>query len=134
MEFGDLPALQDAVTIVGYPIGGDTIFVIGGVVSRMEILFDVHDSMQQFGIQINTTINSGNSGGPTFNDKGKCVGIALQTFEHEDVENIEVIKTFGGLSLNKPHTTVSALDEGPTRVQSSKETVDHIERVEPKEH
>ncbi|KAB8101871.1 hypothetical protein EE612_032929, partial [Oryza sativa] len=23
LEFGSLPALQDAVTVVGYPIGGD---------------------------------------------------------------------------------------------------------------
>ncbi|KAK3183520.1 hypothetical protein Dsin_030806 [Dipteronia sinensis] len=27
VEFGGLPALQDAVTVVGYPIGGDTILV-----------------------------------------------------------------------------------------------------------
>ncbi|KAI4388866.1 hypothetical protein MLD38_001157 [Melastoma candidum] len=33
-------------------------------------------------------INSGNSGGPAFNDKGKCVGIAFQSLKHEDAENI----------------------------------------------
>ncbi|PQQ02936.1 protease Do-like 9 [Prunus yedoensis var. nudiflora] len=32
VEFGDLPALQDSVTVVGYPIGGDTISVTSGVV------------------------------------------------------------------------------------------------------
>lgn len=120
MEFGDLPALQDAVTVVGYPIGGDTISVTSGVVSRMEILSYVHGSTELLGLQvvvleflscltskviylylvidiccslqipmqIDAAINSGNSGGPAFSDKGKCVGIAFQSLKHEDVENI----------------------------------------------
>nr|POE83620.1 protease do-like 9 [Quercus suber] len=88
VEFGDLPALQDAVTVVGYPIGGDTISVTSGVVSRIEILSYVHGSTELLGLQIDAAINSGNSGGPAFNDKGKCVGIAFQSLKHEDVENI----------------------------------------------
>ena len=39
-------------------------------------------------LQIDAAINSGNSGGPAFNDKGKCVGIAFQSLKDEDVENI----------------------------------------------
>ncbi|XP_020597121.1 protease Do-like 9 [Phalaenopsis equestris] len=88
VEFGSLPALQDAVTVVGYPIGGDTISVTSGVVSRMEILSYVHGSTELLGLQIDAAINSGNSGGPALNDKGKCVGIAFQSLKHEDVENI----------------------------------------------
>ncbi|KAJ0960401.1 hypothetical protein J5N97_001763 [Dioscorea zingiberensis] len=88
VEFGPLPALQDAVTVVGYPIGGDTISVTSGVVSRMEILSYVHGSTELLGLQIDAAINSGNSGGPAFNDKGKCVGIAFQSLKNEDVENI----------------------------------------------
>ncbi|EEF44918.1 protease Do-like 9 [Ricinus communis] len=88
VEFGNLPALQDAVTVVGYPIGGDTISVTSGVVSRIEILSYVHGSTELLGLQIDAAINSGNSGGPAFNDKGKCVGIAFQSLKHEDVENI----------------------------------------------
>ncbi|CAK9161301.1 unnamed protein product [Ilex paraguariensis] len=88
VEFGELPALQDAVTVVGYPIGGDTISVTSGVVSRMEILSYVHGSTELLGLQIDAAINSGNSGGPAFSDKGKCVGIAFQSIKHEDVENI----------------------------------------------
>jgi hypothetical protein len=30
---------QDAVTVVGYPLGGDTISVTKGVVSRIEVLY-----------------------------------------------------------------------------------------------
>ncbi|PHT26163.1 Protease Do-like 9 [Capsicum baccatum] len=88
LEFGDLPALQDAVTVVGYPIGGYTISVTSGVVSRIEILSYVHVSTELLGLQIDAAINSGNSGGPAFNDKGKCVGIAFQSLKHEDAENI----------------------------------------------
>ena len=39
-------------------------------------------------LQIDAAINSGNSGGPAFSDKGKCVGIAFQSLKYEDVENI----------------------------------------------
>ncbi|XP_057479114.1 protease Do-like 9 [Actinidia eriantha] len=88
VEFGDLPALQVAVTVVGYPIGGDTISVTSGVVSRIEILSYVHGSTELLGLQIDAAINSGNSGGPAFNDKGNCVGIAFQSLKHEDTENI----------------------------------------------
>ncbi|XP_026387314.1 protease Do-like 9 [Papaver somniferum] len=88
VEFGSLPALQDAVTVVGYPIGGDTISVTSGVVSRMEILSYAHGSTELLGLQIDAAINSGNSGGPAFSDKGNCVGIAFQSLKHEDVENI----------------------------------------------
>ncbi|KAG0466716.1 hypothetical protein HPP92_018296 [Vanilla planifolia] len=96
IQFGNLPALQDNVAVVGYPIGGDTISVTSGVVSRMEILSYVHGSTELFRLtghvnllrQIDAAINSGNSGGPAFNDKGKCVGIAFQSLKHEDAENI----------------------------------------------
>lgn len=88
VEFGDLPALQDAVTVVGYPIGGDTISVTSGVVSRIEVLSYVHGSTELLGLQIDAAINSGNSGGPAFSDKGICVGIAFQSLKHEDAENI----------------------------------------------
>ncbi|AQK85156.1 Protease Do-like 9 [Zea mays] len=61
IEFGTLPVLQDAVTVVGYPIGGDTISVTSGVVSRIEILSYVHGSTELLG---------------------------LQSLKHEDAENI----------------------------------------------
>ncbi|KAK3030095.1 hypothetical protein RJ639_037643 [Escallonia herrerae] len=88
VEFGNLPALQDAVTVVGYPIGGDTISVTSGVVSRLEVLSYVHGSIELLGLQIDAAINAGNSGGPAFNDKGSCVGIAFQSLKHDDAENI----------------------------------------------
>lgn len=88
VEFGALPSLQDAVTVVGYPIGGDTISVTSGVVSRIEVTSYVHGATELLGVQIDAAINAGNSGGPAFNDKGQCVGIAFQSLKHEDAENI----------------------------------------------
>mmetsp|Transcript_40595 Transcript_40595/g.129478 ORF Transcript_40595/g.129478 Transcript_40595/m.129478 type:complete len:473 (+) Transcript_40595:134-1552(+) len=91
INFGPLPRLQDAVTVVGYPIGGDTISVTSGVVSRIEVTAYVHGSSELLGVQIDAAINSGNSGGPAFSDNGECVGIAFQSLKHEDAENIGYI-------------------------------------------
>lgn len=88
LDFGGLPHLQDAVTVVGYPIGGDTISVTRGVVSRIEVTSYVHGSSELLGVQIDAAINAGNSGGPAFNDDGECVGIAFQSLKSPDAENI----------------------------------------------
>ena len=40
VRFGKLPVLQDPVTVVGFPIGGDTISVTSGVVSRIEVCYE----------------------------------------------------------------------------------------------
>ncbi|KAK9206786.1 hypothetical protein WN943_017067 [Citrus x changshan-huyou] len=85
---GHLPRLQDAVTVVGYPLGGDTISVTKGVVSRIEVTSYAHGSSELLGIQIDAAINPGNSGGPAFNDKGECIGVAFQVYRSEEVENI----------------------------------------------
>eukprot|EP00899_Mesostigma_viride_P028424 jgi/Mesvir1/8767/Mv02684-RA.2 len=88
VQFGVLPKLQDSVMVVGYPIGGDTMSVTSGVVSRIEVTSYVHGATELLGLQIDAAINSGNSGGPAFNTAGECVGIAFQSLKHEDAENI----------------------------------------------
>jgi hypothetical protein len=37
LEFGSLPRLQDQVAVVGYPVGGESISITVGVVSRIEV-------------------------------------------------------------------------------------------------
>ncbi|KAL4539598.1 hypothetical protein Ndes2437B_g02038 [Nannochloris sp. 'desiccata'] len=91
VEFGDLPRLQDSVTVVGYPIGGDTMSVTQGVVSRIEVTSYVHGAAELLGVQVDAAINSGNSGGPAFNALGQCCGIAFQSLKNEDTEAISYI-------------------------------------------
>ncbi|KAL0418798.1 UNVERIFIED_CONTAM: Protease Do-like 2, chloroplastic [Sesamum radiatum] len=88
LQLGHLPNLQDAVTVVGYPLGGETISVSKGVVSRIEVTSYAHGSSELLGIQIDAAINPGNSGGPAFNDQGECIGVAFQVYRSDDVENI----------------------------------------------
>lgn len=91
IEFGSLPSLQDDVAVVGYPIGGDTMSITSGVISRIEVTSYVHGGSELLGVQIDAAINAGNSGGPAFGDSGECVGIAFQSLKHEDAENISYI-------------------------------------------
>ncbi|XP_039020301.1 protease Do-like 2, chloroplastic isoform X2 [Hibiscus syriacus] len=88
LRLGHLPRLQDAVTVVGYPLGGDTISVTKGVVSRIEVTSYAHGSSDLLGIQIDAAINPGNSGGPAFNEQGECIGVAFQVYRSEEAENI----------------------------------------------
>lgn len=51
LRFGQLPRLQDSVTVIGYPVGGDTMSVTSGVVSRIEVGMAgvlLHTVMPQF--------------------------------------------------------------------------------------
>jgi len=56
--FGDLPALQDSVFVVGYPIGGDTISVTSGVVSRIEVTSYAHGASELLAVQIDAAITA----------------------------------------------------------------------------
>jgi S1-C subfamily serine protease len=85
---GRLPQLQHQCTVVGYPVGGDTISVTAGVVSRIEMLSYAHGASELLGVQIDAAINAGNSGGPVFDVNGLCVGVAFQSLKDGDSENI----------------------------------------------
>eukprot|EP01018_Ginkgo_biloba_P002689 Gb_08262 [translate_table: standard] len=88
LEFGDIPYLQEAVAVVGYPQGGDNISVTKGVVSRVEPTQYVHGASHLMAIQIDAAINPGNSGGPAImNDK--VAGVAFQNLS--GAENIGYI-------------------------------------------
>ena len=76
-----LPYRQDDVTVVGYPKGGKNISTTKGIISRLELHEYVHSRKKFLTIQIDAPINSGNSGGPAFNNKNEIVGIAMQTLK-----------------------------------------------------
>lgn len=78
------PKVQDAVTVYGFPIGGDDLSVTNGVVSRVE-----YGPFYPGGIglivQVSAAINPGNSGGPAVAG-GKLVGVV--TSRLREAENI----------------------------------------------
>jgi len=83
LKIGDLPFLQDSVTVLGYPVGGDNISVTKGVVSRIEPTLYNYSRKWLLGAQIDAAINPGNSGGPVIKDD-KLVGIVFQGLINSD--------------------------------------------------
>jgi len=88
LEFGDIPDLQESVTVIGYPTGGDSISVTKGVVSRVEETYYSHGNFRLLAIQIDAAINPGNSGGPALLGT-KVVGVCFETLIN--AENIGYI-------------------------------------------
>lgn len=85
LEIGDLPILQDTVSVVGFPMGGDKISITEGVVSRIEVSAYAHSNSNLLAVQIDAALNPGNSGGPVIRD-GKLIGVAMQIIPN--AENI----------------------------------------------
>ncbi|KEP60347.1 UNVERIFIED_CONTAM: serine protease [Hammondia hammondi] len=81
LDFGDVPALQDAVVVLGYPRGGDNLCITSGVVSRVDVNPYAHSNTCLLCVQIDAAINPGNSGGPALKD-GRVVGVAFQGFDN----------------------------------------------------
>ena len=79
MSFGNsLPSLNDAVMVLGYPMGGGRLSLTKGVVSRIDYSLYAHSTIDSHLVmQVDAAINPGNSGGPVlFNNK--VVAIAFQ--------------------------------------------------------
>jgi S1-C subfamily serine protease len=96
-QLGQLPHLQDEVSVVGYPVGGEEVSITEGVVSRIEVQRYEHSKRQLLAVTVDAAINDGNSGGPVFH-RGRIVGVAFQSLP--DADNIgemvpaPVIRTF----------------------------------------
>ena len=84
-SIGALPALRDRVSVVGFPVGGEEISITEGVVSRIEVQRYSHSQRRLLAITVDAAINSGNSGGPVFQE-GRVIGVAFQTLTN--AENI----------------------------------------------
>ena len=78
VPLGRLPEVNSEIQAYGFPVGGDTLSVTSGVISRIEVGTYEHSMRELLIAQIDASINPGNSGGPVVAD-GALVGIALQT-------------------------------------------------------
>lgn len=77
LPIGGLPETHSEVSVYGFPMGGDTLSITKGVVSRIEHQPYVHSSLGLLAGQIDAAINPGNSGGPVIVD-GELVGVIMQ--------------------------------------------------------
>ena len=88
LTLGKIPELLEDVSVVGYPVGGDSLSITSGVVSRIEMQEYAQASAQLLAIQIDAAINPGNSGGPVVDENDNVIGVAFQSLADEDIENI----------------------------------------------
>ncbi len=83
LDFGDLPRAQQEVLVYGFPMGGDTMSITKGVVSRVEHQVYAHSGCNFLTCQIDAAINPGNSGGPAL-VSNRIVGVAMQGIGQAD--------------------------------------------------
>ena len=88
LKFGNIPELLEDVSVIGFPVGGDSLSITSGVVSRIEMQEYAQASAELLAIQIDAAINPGNSGGPVVNMEDEVIGVAFQSLSEEDIENI----------------------------------------------
>ena len=79
LKFNSKVKPRDEVTVLGYPVGGQTISTTTGIISRIEYISYVWSSEYLLAIQVDAAINSGNSGGPAIDKDGNIIGIAMMT-------------------------------------------------------
>jgi len=77
LEIGELPQSEQKILVYGYPMGGKTLSVTSGVVSRIEHQRYAHSGEKFLAIQVDAAINPGNSGGPGISN-GKIIGVVMQ--------------------------------------------------------
>jgi S1-C subfamily serine protease len=71
----DLPEIKDAVLAYGFPLGGTSLSITKGIVSRIEFVA-YNYPVSGLRIQIDAAINPGNSGGPAIAGD-KMIGLAF---------------------------------------------------------
>jgi S1-C subfamily serine protease len=85
LPLGALPPVNAGVQTYGFPVGGETLSVTSGVISRIEVGLYSHSNKRALIAQIDAPINPGNSGGPVVRDS-TIVGISMQMLQ--DAESV----------------------------------------------
>ena len=97
IEFNGLPKFEEEVAVYGFPVGGDSLSVSRGIVSRIEHKTYEHSGEIYLSIQIDAAINPGSSGGPAISD-GKMVGVVMQQLTRSQsigyVVPMEIVRHF----------------------------------------
>jgi S1-C subfamily serine protease len=83
VPIGDMPRIEQGVVAYGFPIGGTTLSITSGIVSRVEVDTYLQSNRDFLLVQIDAAVNEGNSGGPVVAN-GAVVGIAVQGMEDAD--------------------------------------------------
>ena len=87
LEIGDLPDSHGEVYVFGYPMGGRTMSITKGILSRVEQQVYAHSGEYLLAGQLDAAINPGNSGGPVIVDQ-KIVGVVMQANSGGRAENL----------------------------------------------
>ena len=96
----------EPVYAIGNPLGELTFSFTGGYVSALDRSVTMSDGVRHNYIQTDTAINSGNSGGPLFNQYGQVVGInTMKIGDYMSDAGVE------GLGFAIPSTTVKDVVE-----------------------
>lgn len=88
LSIGAMPRLGEAVTVWGFPTGGDQMAVTKGIVSRIDFEEYVHSGHSNLVVQVDAAINGGASGGAAIVN-GKLAGINFQG--SDELENVGFI-------------------------------------------
>ena len=88
VTIGDMTSVKvgNEIYVVGNPLGELTYTMTSGSVSALDrvISTEVTNSINVF--QIDAAVNSGNSGGPVYNNRGEVIGIVDAKYSAEGVE------------------------------------------------
>ncbi len=91
LELGSIPHVESAVTVYGYPVGGEKLSVTRGIVSRIDFQTYTHSGIDShLTVQIDAAINPGNSGGPVIQNQ-LVAGIAFQGYRGNVAQNVGYI-------------------------------------------
>ena len=90
LVYGKSSALSvgDDIYVIGNPLGDLTFTMTRGVVSALNRLIDTGSGFSINMFQTDAAINSGNSGGPVFDEHGFVVGIASAKYASSSIEGL----------------------------------------------
>ncbi len=86
LDLGDLPGIQQEVTVLGFP-GGETLTITRATLASIEHQGYMHSSSFMMAGQLYATIKPGNSGGPVVLD-GKIAGVVMQAAKNSSLAHM----------------------------------------------